>query len=166
MSEPSRSESRGNEVDAAQPRGSRWWVRVLTFGGGVVAGILVVGLLGWGTPDFGSGAGSNGAGGPGGRQDPTPSSPVPATARALVNSACLRVINEAQDVYSILSQVDEAVTDVDLQVLDDLVRRLQPVESRLERDLAECDVDTEVTGGGSPTPEPSPASPVPSPSTT
>jgi hypothetical protein len=50
----------------------------------------------------------------------------------------------AQDAYTVLTGLDEAVTDVDLQALDDIVRRLQPIEARLGRDLQACQVDTRV----------------------
>ena len=81
-------------------------------------------------------------------------------AEARVNAACLAVINEAQDVYTVLTGLDEAVTDVDLQALDDIVRRLQPIEARLGRDLQNCQVDTsvgtETTGTGAPQPTATP----------
>jgi hypothetical protein len=139
----------------------RWWVAAITFVGGVVVGVLAVGLLSAGTPVFGSG-------GPGGGAAPTSSRApgpdgVPVVAQAQVNAACLSVINEAQDTYTVLTDVSEAAADVDLQQLDDIVRRLQPIEARLSQDLPDCEVDTSVqagpSSGGSPqatTPEPSP----------
>ena len=116
----------------AQTRRLRWWVAGTTFVVGFVFGIIAVGLLSLGTPEFGAQAG------PGGRTAaptlvPTPGSTVPVVAEARVNAACLAVINEAQDMYIILTGLDEAVTDVDLQALDDIVRRLQPIEARLGR---------------------------------
>jgi hypothetical protein len=68
--------------------------------------------------------------------------------------------------YTVLTGLEQAVTDVDLQQLDDIVRRLQPIEARLGQDLQRCEVETDVvtnpTGGG--TSEPS--TPQPSPSAT
>ncbi|MFL6026285.1 MAG: hypothetical protein ACJ72K_05075 [Friedmanniella sp.] len=72
-------------------------------------------------------------------------------AEAQVNAACLAVINEAQDMYVVLTGLGQAVTDVDLQQLDDIVRRLQPIEARLGGDLQECKVDTGVVTGPGPT---------------
>jgi len=139
----------------------RWWVAGITFVVGFVAGILTVGLLNLTTPDFAAGAGPGGvqSGPASGR---TPGSSVPVVAEAQVNAACLAVINDAQDVYTVLSGLDQAVADVDLQQLDDIVRRLQPIEARLGRDLQQCRIDTGVarTTPGSPGSE-SPAVPTP-----
>jgi len=136
-------------------------VSAITFVGGVVVGVIAVGLLSAGTPSFGTGAPGGGAAstsglgpGPGG---------VPVVAQAQVNAACLSVINEAQDTYLVLTDVSEAAADVDLQQLDDIVRRLQPIEARLSQDLPNCEVDTSVQTGvpGGSTPQPS--TPQPSP---
>ncbi len=87
---------------------------------------------------------------------------APVVAEAQVNAACLRVINEAQDVYRIISGLDEAASDVDLQRLDDIVRRRQPIEPRLARDLQACRVATRLHD--QPTANPSSAAPtVPQP---
>ncbi len=145
---------------------SRWWLGVLLFVAGLVAGVITVGLLNATTPDFASGTGPGASAAPS-DPAPTPSDGVPVVARAEVNAACLRVINEAQDVYSILQGVDQAVEDVNLQQLDDMVRRLQPIQPRLARDLQDCRVDTEAVagspGGASPSATPPTASPQPSP---
>jgi len=141
----------------------RWWVSGITFVVGLVVGVLVVGLLSLSTPDFAAGAGPDAA--PPGPAAP-PGGAVPVVAEARVNAACLAVINEAQDVYVVLTGLGEAVTDVDLQQLDDIVRRLQPIEGRLGRDLQRCEVTTEITTTPSqsaspePTPQPS-ATPTP-----
>lgn len=148
------------EDETLSPRPVRrrpWWVLLGIFLGGLVTGVLLVGLLSVGTPDFVAES----------RQDTAsasanPSARVEVAAQARVNAACLRVLNEAQDVYSALSGLDQAVTDVDLSTLDDIVRRLQPVEPLLARDLRACEVVVEPAGG---TPGPATASPlVPSPS--
>ena len=144
----------------------RWWLAVIIFVGGLIVGVLTVALLFSTTPDFGA------AGGQPGSQDsgqvgPSAGSSVPVVAEARVNAACLRVINEAQDVYRIISGLGEAASDVDLQRLDDIVRRLQPIEPRLARDLQECRVDTQVAGDPSVAPSaPPPTVPQPSSSAT
>ncbi len=141
-------------------RGSRWALAGLTFAVGLVVGVLAVGLLSSGKPDF-----------------PTTGSPVPssagtgeptspaagASAVARVNPACLQVINEAQQISNILSGVGDAASDVDLQRLDDIVRELQPVEPRLQRDLKACDVSADVGSGPESQPPPAPV-PTASPS--
>jgi hypothetical protein len=56
------------------------------------------------------------------------------------------VINEAQDVATILSEVGPAITAVNLQQLDDVVRRLQSIQTRLDDDLRDCKIEAEVSG--------------------
>jgi hypothetical protein len=146
--------------DASKSR-PRWWLGVIVFAGGLIVGVLTIALLFSTTPDFGA------AEQPGQGPDATPSNvaSVPVVAEARVNAACLRVINQAQDVYRIISGVDDAAADVDLQRLDDIVRRLQPLEPRLERDLQACRVDTRVADDPSAPPDsPVPTVPQPTPS--
>lgn len=154
------------DTTAAQSRTTvtlvRWWIAALTFVGGLLLGVLAAAVLLATTPTFGTGAGQ--ADPPAPDQQPSNVANVPVVAEARVNAACLRVINEAQDVVRILSGVDDAVTDVDLQRLDDIVRRLQPVESRLQRDLRECRVDTSVSTQSTQAPS-SPVPTMPQPST-
>jgi hypothetical protein len=134
-------------------RRSRWWIAVLTFVAGVVVGVLIVGFLSTSTPDRSA------------DQSPSPMTPsptagqsVPAAASAQVNAACLRVINEAQDVATILSEVGPAIAATNLQQLDDMVRRLQSIQARLDNDLRDCKVDAQVNE--TPTAVPSPLSTV------
>jgi hypothetical protein len=137
----------------------------ITFVVGFVFGVIAVGLLGLGTPEFGAQVGPGGgtatsipASSPGGT--------VPVVAEARVNAACLAVINEAQDLHAVLTGVDEAVTDVDMQALDDIVRRLQPIDARLGRDLQGCEVDTEVVTDPTRPASPEPSTPQPTASAT
>jgi hypothetical protein len=125
------------------PRRSRWWVAAITFVAGVVVGVLAVGLLNVGNPPF---PGSDEQRATGTSSVPGGGQTVAVTAQAEVNAACLRVINAAQDVYSILTGVDEAASDLDLQQLDDIVRRLEPVEPRLAQGLRDCRVQTAIAG--------------------
>jgi len=129
-------------------RRSRWWIAVLTFVAGIGVGVLIVGFLDASTPDFAPVQSA-----PPAPPSPTGSPSVPGGASARVNAACVRVINEAQDVATILSEVGPAITSVNLQQLDDIVRRLQSIEGRLENDLRECRVEAEV--GSTPVPSPS-----------
>lgn len=81
----------------------------------------------------------------------------PVAAGASVNAACLRVINEAQSVHVILSGLDEAARQNDFRELDNIVRRLQPIQPLLQRDLAECQIDTTVAQGQEVSPPPTPS---------
>lgn len=171
--QPEQPTGSGDRVGSTEAPGAqavvgqvRWWVAAGTFVAGLLVGVVVAALIITGGPTLTGSSGEDEGQGAGGDQ-PSGYSSVPVTAEARVNAACLRVINEAQDVVRILSGSDEAVTDVDLQRLDDIVRRLQPVESRLERDLRECRVDTDVRSGSTASPaSPVPTVPQPSPSPT
>jgi hypothetical protein len=146
---------------AGQPRATRrlhWSVSGITFVVGFVVGVVAVGLLGLSVGQFGAGPGPGGAAPT--SQAPTSGASVPVVAEARVNAACLAIINDAQDSYVVLTGVDQAVTDVDLQALDDIVRRLQPIEARLGRNLQDCRVETDVSAG--PT-QSATASPAPTP---
>lgn len=149
----------GPSRDGARPH-SRWWVAAITFVVGVGLGVLLVGLLRLGTPTFPTATGPTATTTPAAGS----SSPAGAAAEARVNAACLRVLDEAQQISRILSGVDEATADVDLQRLDDIVRQLQPIEPRLARDLQDCRVDTSV--GSGPTSSTSPDSRTPQPTPT
>lgn len=134
-------------------RRSRWWIAALTFVAGVVIGVLIVGFLDSSTSDFSAAQSA-----PSTSPSPAAGQSEPAAASAQVNAACLRVINHAQDVATILSEVGPAITAVNLQQLDDIVRRLQSIQTRLEVDLRDCKVNAEVSG--TPTAVPSPLSTV------
>jgi hypothetical protein len=135
------TDSKYPDDDVTKPpqRRSRWWIAVLTFVVGVAVGVLVVGLLTTSTPDFSAAPSA-----PPTTTSPTGSQSVPAAASAQVNAACLRVINEAQDITTILTEVGPAITAVNLQQLDDIVRRLQSIQARLDDDLRDCKVDAQV----------------------
>lgn len=134
-------------------RRSRWWIAALTFVAGIVIGVLIVGFLDSSTSDFSAAQSA-----PSTSPSPAAGQSEPAAASAQVNAACLRVINHAQDVATILSEVGPAITAVNLQQLDDIVRRLQSIQTRLEVDLRDCKVNAEVSG--TPTAVPSPLSTV------
>ena len=153
--DPTKIEDPTNTEDATNATTMvRWWVAALTGVGGLVIGVLIAAVLLATTPQFGTAAPESA----GGQADgPTSDGGVPVVVEARVNAACLRVINEAQDVVRILSGVDEASEDVDLLELDDIVRRLQPVETRLQRDLQQCRVDTDARAESTA----SPSAPVP-----
>ena len=165
MTSSSEPEGRPTQSAPAQTRRLRWWIAGITFVVGFVFGIIAVGLLRLGTPEFGAQRGS-GAATAAPTLAPTPGGTVPVVAEARVNAACLAVINSAQDMYIILTGLDEAVTDVDLQALDDIVRRLQPIETRLGQDLPRCEVDTGIATNPTGTAPSDTGPPQPSPSPT
>jgi hypothetical protein len=138
-----------DDVTMPPQRRSRWWIAVLTFVVGVVVGVLIVGFLDKTAPDFSAAPSA-----PPTSPSPAASQSVPAAASAQVNAACLRVINEAQDVATILSEVGPAITAVNLQQLDDIVRRLQSIQARLDDDLRNCKVEGQVNGTSTAMPSP------------
>ncbi len=148
---PPASRADGGEPSVEHGSGATaLWTKIVLFAAGLVVGVLAVGLLDLTTPDFGSASGTGGGGTAGSvpRSDRT----VAPGAEVRVNAACLGVLNEAQDVYAVLGDLSRAVDDVDLMALDDVVRRLQPVEPRLARDLADCRVGASVGGDPSTAP--------------
>ncbi|MGI8459823.1 MAG: hypothetical protein ACR2LI_17130 [Propionibacteriaceae bacterium] len=145
----------GTPIGRRARRGA-WWILLGTFVVGVVVGVMLVGLLSVGTPDFVTQSRQAASS----SSSPRPSASFDVAAQAQVNAACLRVINEAQDVYSAVTGLDQAVNTVDLQALDDIVRRLQPIEPRLASDLQDC----EVTVGAPVEPGGSTSAVVPTPS--
>jgi hypothetical protein len=144
-----RADYRGRRVQ----RPSRWWIPVLTFILGGVVGVLTVGLLGITWPDFLS----TQTGAEPATPSPTAGQSVPVASDAQVNAACLRVINDAQDVSIMLSEVGPAASAVNLQQLDDIVRRLQSIEPRLKRDLSDCRVEPSGTQSAEPPTSPTSA---------
>lgn len=81
-----------------------------------------------------------------------------ASAEFVVSGACLRAVNAAQDTVLVLDDLGEAATELDAARLDEIVRRLMPLQTRLETGLQACRVATELDAGGE-QPEGSPASP-------
>lgn len=144
-----RADYRGRRVQ----RPSRWWIPVLTFILGGVVGVLTVGLLGITWPDFLS----TQTGAEPATPSPTAGQSVPVAAGAQVNAACLRVINDAQDVSIMLSEVGPAASAVNLQQLDDIVRRLQSIQPRLKHDLSDCRVEPSGTQSAEPPTSPTSA---------
>lgn len=57
-----------------------------------------------------------------------------------VNGACLGAFNAAQDAYATIDDLGQAASALDAAQLDEVVRRLQPLQQQLEDDLAACRV--------------------------
>ncbi|RFU23258.1 hypothetical protein D0Z06_01020 [Geodermatophilus marinus] len=116
---------------------------------GLVAGALAASLLQEPAAPSVPPSSSAGSGGvPGG--DLPPGGPG---ARFQVNNACLGALNAAQDAYLALDDLGRAAMDLDAARLDEVVRRLQPVQTQLEADLEACQVTTAVSGGRQPSPD-------------
>ncbi len=73
-----------------------------------------------------------------------------------VTPPCLRAVNAAQDASAAVEDLGEAAAALDAARLDEVVRRLQPLQAQLEADLAACQV----------TPVDDPAGETPAPPTT
>ncbi|MCZ2836575.1 hypothetical protein [Modestobacter sp. VKM Ac-2985] len=153
-------------------RAVRWWLAAATFVAGLFVGGLLVGLLSEGSAPVPVAAqdapGTDGA-------VPLPEAPATGeTAEVVVNAACLRAVNGAQDVVAVIDDLGEAVSEFNAARLDEVVRRLQPLQGRLSADIAGCQVVSEVqeatppatptgtpagTPAGTPPGEPVPPSP-------
>ena len=128
---------------------SRWWTAVAAFVAGLAIGAVAVGLFPSETSNAPATTRLTGR--------PLTAAPLPSIDkhdRGSGQRRLVRVINEAQQVYVIISGVGEATTDVDLRRLDEMVRQLQPIEPLLQRDLQACEVNT--TGSASPIPTTTP----------
>lgn len=57
-----------------------------------------------------------------------------------VNAPCLGAFNAAQDAYGTMDELGQAAGALDAAQLDEVVRRLQPLQRQLEADLDACRV--------------------------
>ncbi|MDK3255653.1 hypothetical protein [Blastococcus capsensis] len=133
-------------------RGPRsWWLVAPAFVLGLFAGAVTLGLLREDPPPVPATATESPAG-----SDESPSdggTPAPgARAEFTVNEACLRVVNGTQDLVDVVGDLGNAAADLDISGLDEAIRRLQPLESRLRDDLDGCETDTTLPGDLSPLP--------------
>lgn len=121
----------------------------------LVAGVFVLGLLlgvagtlVWGStsPSFGPRAGRSATPPP-----PSPSAvPAPGSgAEVTVDAACLQAVRAAQSAASAIADAGDALATLDAARLDQLVRRLQPIQDQLRTDGAACHVAA-ATAGSSP----------------
>ncbi|GGL92958.1 hypothetical protein [Nakamurella endophytica] len=125
----------------------RWWLAAATFVLGLVVGAVVVGLLSEGSP---APVATPATTSPSAVSPSTSAMPAPssgATAEVSVNDACLRAINEAQDAYALVQDVADAVRSLNASRLDDIIRRLQPLQQNLRNDVTACRVTTRLPNG-------------------
>ncbi|MDT0276858.1 hypothetical protein [Blastococcus goldschmidtiae] len=151
-------------------RAARWWAAGLAFVVGLLAGALLVGLLsGGGTVPLAATGDAAGTTAPGGADASPGEGPADTAREVVVNAACLRTVNAAQDVFDVVEDLGDALSELNAGRLDQIVRQLQPLQDRLEVNLAECNVAAEITevdeegGGGpaAPTTAPLPTAPPP-----
>lgn len=110
---------------------------------GLFAGAMAVGVLAEPAPAVAG----NDAGGelPGG----VPGGDLPdggASAAFRVNAPCIGAVNSAQDAYLVMDDLGEAAAALDAARLDEVVRRLQPLQARLQQNLDACEVTPEAGG--------------------
>lgn len=127
----------------------RWSVAAVTFVVGLVVGGVIVGVVAGRPTSVPADAGGSTATAapPQGAGGPTASPSPAATAQVMVNDACLRAINAAQDVYQQLGDLADAAQHLDAARLDEVVRQLQPLESRLRNTIPDCKVTTRLPNG-------------------
>ncbi|MGY1780629.1 hypothetical protein [Geodermatophilus sp. SYSU D01036] len=145
-----------SEGRRAERPGRAWsgWLAAGTFVVGLLVGALLVGLLGQDPPAA-----------PAAQPDrPTTAGPATPPAETTggvdetrVNAACLRAINAAQDIAATVDELGAAAAALDAARLDEVIRRLQPLQQRLREDSADC----EVSEPASSSPPPATATPTP-----
>ncbi len=147
-------------------RAVRWWAAGVAFVVGLLAGALLVGLLSGGGTVIPAGTGDAAATTAPGGADASPADPA---GEVVVNAACLRTVNAAQDVFDVVDDLGEALSELNAGRLDQIVRQLQPLQDRLQVNLAECNVAAEISevdegegiGPAAPTTAPLPTEPPP-----
>ncbi|MCF6736299.1 hypothetical protein [Blastococcus sp. KM273129] len=154
------SGTRSPEPREGWRRALRWWGRAGAFLAGLFLGAVLVGLLSGGTvvvanpvpldrADDPLGAGGGAAEGG-------------ATGRVTIDDDCLRAVNAAQDVAQLVDEMGEAIVALNAARMDEVVRRLQPLQRRLQASLETCEVRAG-TGGGPTAAVPAPSSPTTGP---
>ena len=148
--------------DPPEIRRHRGWTRWLatgTFVLGLAAGVLLVGLLGEDAPVATTAQGAVAS-----EPAAPPSGPAEPTGRVVVNAACLRALNAARDIAATVDDLGAAAAALDAAQLDEVVRRLQPLQQRLQDETAACEATGSAPTGTAPstgTIPPTPASTAP-----
>lgn len=149
------ADARAPEPDRPPRRALRWRLAAATFVLGLVVGAVVVGLASDGSVQFAAGSTAAPATGtpPAGPGAPPSGG---ASGRVVVDAACLRALNAAQDMYGAVDGLGRAIADFNVARLDEIVRQLQPIQGRLRDSIGSCHVITGVQQGGAATGSPSP----------
>jgi hypothetical protein len=137
------------------------WLAAGTFVLGLVVGVLLIGLLGQDPPASTTAPGAAPTSGPA-EGDTDAAGPTGIE----VNEACLRALNAAQDIAATVDDLGAAAVTLDAAQLDEVIRRLQPLQQRLEENTAACEAtgslpteDLRPTEGAQPTGTAEPAAP-------
>ena len=73
----------------------------------------------------------------------------------MVNDACLRALNAAQDIYAAVDDLGEAASQLNAARLDEVIRQLQPLQERLRGNIQDCHVVTRLPDGSTVDSDPS-----------
>lgn len=141
---------RSNSGAVGLNRAGQWWLAAGALVLGLVLGAITAGLLSEGSPSLSqqqansesSAADDNGSTAV---VSSTPASG--ATAEVIVNDACLRAVNAAQNALSAFQDIGEAARSFNAAELDSIIRRLQPLQATLLEDVDACKVTTKLPNG-------------------
>jgi hypothetical protein len=135
----------------------RRWLAAVTFVVGLFLGGIVVGLLSDdpSLPPVGTMAEPPASAGAEPTAAPSRGSGTAGTAEVVVNDACLRAVNAAQDVSGAIDDLGQAAAELNAARLDEVIRRLQPLQGRLQENLEGCKVVTSLPDGSTATSLPS-----------
>ena len=138
-------------------RGRPWytWLASGTFVLGILVGVLLLGLLSATPPALSAEQEESASDGD------ASSVPPGATAEIRVNEACLRAINAARDIASAVEDLGTAAAALDTAQLDEAIRRMQPLQDRLQENSSTCETTGTAPGEDVPDPTGSPATPSP-----
>lgn len=143
---PKRAHSGG----AGLNRAGQWWLAAGTLVVGLVLGAITVGLLSEGSPSpsqLQAGPESSAVGSVGSTIAVSSAAASGATAEVIVNDACLRAVNAAQNALSAFDDIGEAARTFNAAELDSIIRRLQPLRTTLFDDVDACKVTTKLPNG-------------------
>lgn len=143
------------------PAARWWWLAAGTFLIGVIAGGLVVGFAGWGAADATVAVSTSSVAPSSAISAPTPAFTPGLTGQITVNTACLAAINDAQQAFDRVGELVGALKSFNPGAIDDVIRQLQPLQSRLRNDLGSCNVITQLPNGGLTTVTPGPSGSIP-----
>lgn len=152
------AETRPPTPEGRSRHAARWWLAAATFVVGAVVGAILVGLV---SEDAVTVPGDTAIAQPTSAQRSGTTSAQPSstaaggTAAVVVNDACLRALNAAQDIYAAVNDLGEAASQLNAARLDEAIRRLQPLQTRLRANISDCEVVTQLPDGSATTSTPS-----------
>lgn len=69
------------------------------------------------------------------------------TGQATVNAACLQAVNDAQSSYAAIADLITALRNLNAAQIDQVIQRLEPLQTKLRNDLHACKVTSRLRGG-------------------